>query len=86
MSEQTDNQQTTTVMMNDTDVLDHVLAMVRYYRNKMEEGQLGGSEAAVYLKCLTMLGLTDAVMTTRNVERLAQVQTVNELPFPCALQ
>ena len=29
-----------------------------------------------------MLGLTDAVMTTRNVERLAQVQTVNELPFP----
>jgi len=29
-----------------------------------------------------MLGLTDAVMTTRNVQSLAQVQTVNELPFP----
>lgn len=33
-----------------------------------------------------MLGLTDAVMTTRNVERLAQVQTVKELPFPCAVK
>jgi hypothetical protein len=34
------------------DALDHVLAMVGYYRSKLEDGRLTGSEAAVYLKCL----------------------------------
>ena len=64
------------------DALDHVLAMVGYYRSKLEDGRLTGSEAAVYLKCLTILGVTNDVMSSRNVEKLAMAEEALELPFP----
>ena len=64
------------------DALDHVLAMVGYYRSKREDGRLTGSEAAVYLKCLTILGVNDDVMSSRNVEKLAMAEEALELPFP----
>jgi hypothetical protein len=56
--------------------------MVGYYRSKLEDGRLTGSEAAVYLKCLTILGVNDDVMSSRNVEKLAMAEEALELTFP----
>ena len=34
-----------------------------------------------YIKCLGILGARDAVMSNRNIEKLAEAQEVVELPF-----
>ena len=70
--------------MNDKipDILDHVVEMVGFYRSKMEDGDLNAGEAAVYLKCLSLLGAREAALNTRTVERLAAVEEVPRLPFP----
>ena len=38
-------------------------------------------DASCYIKCLGILGARDAVMSNRNIEKLAQAQEVVELPF-----
>ena len=34
-----------------------------------------------FIKCLGILGARDAVMSNRNIEKLAEAQEVVELPF-----
>jgi hypothetical protein len=67
--------------MDGEQVMDHVIGMVEHFKRKMEDDQLSGGEAAVYLRCLAVLGVRDTALTTRNMERLSNAQEALELPF-----
>ena len=67
--------------MKQDDVLDHVIALVNHFKKKMETDELTSGDAANYIKCLGILGARDAVMSNRNIEKLAEAQEVVELPF-----
>ena len=60
----------------------HVVAMVEFYRNKMRSGELTASEGSVYLKCLGILGVGDAVTKNRDLGKTARMLDGLELPFP----
>ena len=67
--------------MKTDDVLDHVIALVNHFKKKMETDELSSGDASCYIKCLGILGARDAVMSNRNIEKLAEAQEVVELPF-----
>ena len=45
--------------MNGEQVLDHVLGLVDHFKRKRDDNDLSAGEAAVYLKCLAILGAKD---------------------------
>ena len=67
--------------MRQDDVLDHVIALVNHFKKKMKTDELSSGDASCYIKCLGILGARDAVMSNRNIEKLAEAQVVVELPF-----
>ena len=67
--------------MRGDEVLDHILALVAFYREKMKSDDLSGSEAGVYLKCLSLLGARDMAIRSRHLERLETRDGVLDLPF-----
>jgi hypothetical protein len=64
------------------DLMGHVLALVDFYKGKMQEGNLSASEGAVYLKCLGLLGVSDEISKSREPERVYDALGGLELPFP----
>ena len=49
--------------MKQEQVLDHVIELVEYFKRKKDDGELSAGEASIYLKCLSVLGARDAVMS-----------------------
>ena len=62
-------------------VLDHVLGLVDHFKRKRDDNDLSAGEAAVYLKCLAILGAKDAIVNARQMEALSDKMGVVELPF-----
>jgi len=67
--------------MKQEETLDHLLALVRFYKNKIDEGTLTGSEGGNYIKALMLLGLRDATIRTRHLEQISNGVEVLDLPF-----
>ena len=67
--------------MKQEETLDHLLALVRFYKNKIDEGTLTGSEGGNYIKALMLLGLRDASLRTRHLEQMSNGTEVFDLPF-----
>lgn len=67
--------------MKGDDVLEHLLALVKFYREKMKSDNLSGSEAGVYLKCLCLLGARDTAIRSRHLVHLETRDKVLDLPF-----
>jgi hypothetical protein len=63
-------------------MLDHLLALVKHYRKKLEDGDISGTEANVYLRALGVLGIRDVVLRTKHLELYGSNDpNVLELPF-----
>jgi hypothetical protein len=67
--------------MTSNETLEHLLALVRFYKQKMDDGTLSGSEGNIYLRALMLLGLRDATVRSRNLEQLSNSVEYEELPF-----
>ena len=67
--------------MTSNETLEHLLALVRFYKQKMDDGTLSGSEGNIYLRALMLLGLRDATVRSRNLEQLSNTVEYEELPF-----
>lgn len=67
--------------MKAEDTIDHLLALVQFYKNKIDEGTLTGSEGGNYIKALMLLGLRDATLRTRHLEQMSNGTEVLDLPF-----
>lgn len=67
--------------MTSNETLEHLLALVRFYKQKMDDGTLSGSEGNIYLRALMLLGLRDATIRSRNLEQLSNTVEYEELPF-----
>jgi hypothetical protein len=67
--------------MTSSETLEHLLALVRFYKQKMDDGTLSGSEGNIYLRALMLLGLRDATVRSRNLEQLSNTVEYEELPF-----
>lgn len=67
--------------MKQEEVLDHVIELIHYFKQKKDNGDLTGSEAGIYLKCLSVLGARDAVMSLNQMDTLSDKIEVLELPF-----
>jgi hypothetical protein len=63
-------------------MMDHLLALVQHYRKKLEEGDISGTEANVYLRALGVLGIRDVVLRTKHLELYGSSDpNALELPF-----
>ena len=67
--------------MNPDDTIEHLLTLVQFYRKKMDEGTLTGSEGGNYIKALMLLGLRDATIRTRHLDQISNGVEVLDLPF-----
>lgn len=67
--------------MKSEETLDHLLALVQFYKDKIEEGTLTGSEGSNYIRALMLLGLRDATIRTRHLEQLNDGGGILRLPF-----
>ena len=67
--------------MKQEQVLDHVIELVEYFKRKKDDGELSAGEASIYLKCLSVLGARDAVMSLKQMDALSAGGDVLELPF-----
>ena len=67
--------------MNGEQVLDHVLGLVDHFKRKRDDNDLSAGEAAVYLKCLAILGAKDAIVNARQMEALSDSRDALVLPF-----
>ena len=67
--------------MKQEQVLDHVIGLVDHFKQRKDNGELTASEAGIYLKCLSVLGARDAVMTINQMDTLSDKMGVLELPF-----
>ena len=67
--------------MKQEETLDLLLALVRFYKNKIDEGTLTGSEGGNYIKALMLLGLRDSVVRTRHLEQFSDTVQKVRLPF-----
>lgn len=64
------------------DTLDHLTALILFYRNKLEQETLTGSEGQIYVRCLMLMGLRDATMRSRQLDQLTDANLeAMELPF-----
>ena len=67
--------------MKQEQVLDHVIGLVDHFKQRKDHGELTASEAGIYLKCLSVLGARDAVMSLNQMDTLSDKIEVLELPF-----
>lgn len=67
--------------MNPDDTIEHLLTLVQFYKNKIDEGTLTGSEGGNYIKALMLLGLRDSVVRTRHLEQFSDTVQKVQLPF-----
>ena len=67
--------------MKTEDTIDFLLALVRFYRQKIDEGTLTGAEGGNYIKALVLLGLRDATLRTRHLEDMSNDPEIVNLPF-----
>ena len=68
--------------MRTEETLDHLTALILYYRNKLEQETLTGAEGTIYVRCLMLMGLRDATMRSRQLDQLADANVeAMELPF-----
>jgi hypothetical protein len=67
--------------MKQEQVLDHVIGLVDHFKQRKDLGELTASEAGIYLKCLSVLGARDAVMSLNQMDTLSDKMEVLELPF-----
>lgn len=67
--------------MKAEDTIDHLLTLVQFYKNKIDEGTLTGSEGGNYIRALMLLGLRDATIRTRHLEQISNGVEVLDLPF-----
>ena len=67
--------------MKAEDTIDHLLTLVQFYKNKIDEGTLTGSEGGNYIRALMLLGLKDATIQTRHLEQMSKGTEVLRLPF-----
>ena len=67
--------------MKAQETLDHLIDLVKYYKKKMEEGTLTGSEGNIYLRSLMLLGLRNATLKSRHIEEISNGMEVYDLPF-----
>lgn len=64
------------------DTLDHLTALILYYRNKLEQETLTGAEGTIYVRCLMLMGLRDATLRSRQLDQLADANiSAYDLPF-----
>lgn len=61
--------------------LDHLIDLVKYYKKKMEDGTLTGSDGNIYLRALMLLGLRNATLKSRHIEEISNGIEVYDLPF-----
>ena len=67
--------------MKQEQVLDHVIGLVDHFKRKKDDGELTSGDAGIYLKCLTLLGAKEAVMSLNQIESLSDKVEVLDLPF-----
>lgn len=67
--------------MKSEETIDHILALVKMYREKVEDGTLTGAEGGNYIKALLLLGLRDASLRTRHLENMSNDTEILKLPF-----
>lgn len=67
--------------MKKNDILDHVIQLVEYFKTKKDNGELSAGEASIYLKCLSVLGAREAVMSLQQIDSLSNKMQVLKLPF-----
>ena len=67
--------------MKQSEILDHVIQLVEYFKTKKDNGELSAGEASIYLKCLSVLGAREAVMSLKQMDSLSNGMDVLELPF-----
>jgi hypothetical protein len=67
--------------MNSDDTLDHLVDLISFYKQKIKDGTLSGSEGSNYIKSLMLLGLRDATIRTRHLEQISNGVEVLDLPF-----
>ena len=67
--------------MKAEDTIDSLLALVRFYRQKIDEGTLTGAEGGNYIKALVLLGLRDARLRTKHLEDMSNDPVIVNLPF-----
>ena len=67
--------------MKADDTIDHLLTLVQFYKNKIDEGTLTGSEGGNYIRALMLLGLRDASLRTRHLEQFSDTVQKIQLPF-----
>ena len=65
--------------MKQEQVLDHVIGLVDHFKQRKDNGELTASEAGIYLKCLSVLGVRDAVMSLNQMDTLSNKMEVLEL-------
>ena len=53
--------------MNSDDTVDHLIDLISFYKQKIKDGTLSGSEGSNYLRALLLLGLKDSVLRTRQL-------------------
>ena len=69
--------------MNGNEILDHMLGLVDHFKRKRDDNELSAGEAAMYLKCLAILGAKDAIVNARQMEALSDSKAALELPLVC---
>ena len=67
--------------MNPDDTIEHLLTLVQFYKNKIDEGTLTGSEGDNLIRALMLLGLRDSVVRTRHLEQFSDTVEKVQLPF-----
>jgi len=72
--------------MKAEDTIDHLLTLVQFYKNKIDEGTLTGSEGGNYIRALMLLGLKDATIQTRHLEQMSKGTEVLRLPFEAKVE
>jgi hypothetical protein len=67
--------------MKSDETLEHLLELVQFYRTKIQEGTLTGSEGSNFIRALMLLGLRDATIRTRHLEQMSNDPEILRLPF-----
>ena len=67
--------------MKSEETLDYLVALVQFYKQKIDDGTLSGSEGGNYIRALMLMGLQDATLRARHLEKISNSKEVLELPF-----
>lgn len=67
--------------MKTEETIESLLTLVRFYKKKIDEGTLTGTEGGTYIKALLLLGLKDAAIKTRHLEDINESVEIVNLPF-----